>query len=72
MKIRNYYLPHYLVFLVLAAGLKQTIVYGGFINLVWYINEIAAVFLGDEVLLSGGFIGKIGPNKMAQGIHKWS
>lgn len=53
---------HYLVFLVLAAGLA-TIVYGVY-KFGWYINEIAAVFLGMGII--SGFIGKIGPNKMAQ------
>ncbi len=53
---------HYLVFLVLAAGLA-TIVYGVY-KFGWYINEIAGVFLGMGII--SGFIGKIGPNKMAQ------
>lgn len=53
---------HYFVFLVLAAGLA-IIVYGVY-KFGWYINEIAAVFLGMGII--SGFIGKIGPNRMAQ------
>lgn len=53
---------HILVFLVLAAGLA-TIVFGVY-KYEWYINEIAGIFLGMGIVC--GFIGKMGPNKMAQ------
>jgi len=53
---------HYLVFLTLAAGLA-IIVYGVY-KFEWYINEIAAVFLGMGII--SGFIGRISPNEMAQ------
>ena len=53
---------HYLVFLTLAAGLA-IIVYGVY-EFGWYINEIAAVFLGMGLI--SGAIGRINPNQMAQ------
>ena len=53
---------HYLVFLTLVAGFA-TIVYGVY-QFDWYINQIAAVFLGMGIV--SGFIGRIGPNNMAQ------
>ena len=53
---------HYLVFLTLVAGFA-IIIYGVY-EFEWYINEIAAVFLGMGII--SGFIGRIGPNGMAQ------
>lgn len=53
---------HYLVFLTLVVGFT-TIVYGVY-KFEWYINEIAAVFLGMGIV--SGFIGRFNPNRMAQ------
>lgn len=62
MTIEHKLLPfHYFVFLTLATGFA-IIVYGVY-EYKWYINEIAAVFLGMGIV--SGFIGKIGPNEMA-------
>lgn len=53
---------HYFVFLTLIIGFA-TIVYGVY-EYKWYINEIAAVFLGMGIV--SGFISKMGPNNMAE------
>lgn len=53
---------HIIIFLIMAAGLGLIIF--GVYEYGWYINEIAAVFLGMGII--SGFIGKIGPNRMAQ------
>lgn len=53
---------HYLVFLTLLIGFA--IIVFGVYKYEWYINEIAAVFLAMGVI--SGFIGRMGPNVMAQ------
>lgn len=53
---------HYLVFLTLLSGF--VIIIFGVYKFGWYINEIAAVFLGMGLV--SGFIGKIGPSKLAE------
>ncbi len=53
---------HHLIFLTLVAGF--TVIIFGVYKYEWYIDEIAAVFLGMGII--SGFIGRLGPNKMAQ------
>lgn len=53
---------HYLVFLTLLIGF--VVIIFGVYKFEWYIDEIAAVFLGMGII--SGFIGRISPNQLAQ------